>query len=200
MVSRDILPQRPGLDTKHARRLRRSIKRGIGATAEGRTWSFTWMLSVASGADHRSRTETCCRRSSRDRRSLGRARSPGGSGRLEPVGAVALGPAAIGAAGQAVPDAVRAGGSVGRGRRARAGRSCAAVTHVAAAARSDGSRLLVEITSSPLSGNGGGSAQFLRDVTEPTLIQAGEAAVAAASDLHSALSAVGSVLERVVPA
>ena len=73
------------------------------------------------------------------------------------------------------------------------------VTHVAAAARSDGSRLLVEITSSPLSGRRWGSAQFLRDVTEPTLIQAGEAAVAAASDLHSALSAVGSVLERVVP-
>jgi PAS domain S-box-containing protein len=74
------------------------------------------------------------------------------------------------------------------------------VTHVAAAARSDGSRLLVEITSSPLSGDGGGgSAQFLRDVTESTLIQAGEAAVAAAGDLHSALSAVGSALERVVP-
>jgi PAS domain S-box-containing protein len=74
------------------------------------------------------------------------------------------------------------------------------VTHVAAAARSDGSRLLVEITSSPLSANGGGgSAQFLRDVTEQTLIRAGEAAVGAESDPHSALSAVGSVLKRVVP-
>lgn len=75
------------------------------------------------------------------------------------------------------------------------------VAHVAAADRADGSRLLMEFTSSPLSENSsGGSAQFLRDVTQPTLIQAGEAAVAAASDLHSALSAVGSVLRRVVPA
>mgnify|MGYP006174925049 CR=1 FL=1 len=43
-------------------------KPGFGATAEDRTWSFTLMLRVASGAGRRSRTGTCCRRSWNSRR------------------------------------------------------------------------------------------------------------------------------------